>query len=49
MPSKQCLESFRPQQGINIINLEKVKYSEYTLDGFRPQQGINIINVIYND
>ena len=36
--------SFRPQQGVTIMNNEDDFYGNYSRIGFRPQQGLTIMN-----
>ena len=41
---KSMKSSFRPQQGLTIMNYGKVIMDCELQDGFRPQQGLTIMN-----
>ena len=39
--------SFRPQQGLTIMNIEAEDIQKIFAKGFRPQQGLTIMNLKY--
>ena len=38
--------SFRPQQGLTIMNMNEIDLIGNTVMGFRPQQGLTIMNKV---
>ena len=40
------IESFRPQQGLTIMNNYKENVDNKDMAGFRPQQGLTIMNTL---